>query len=259
MNKMEYLKQLENALKGKVSTAELDDIIRDYAEYFEEGKKQGKTEDEISQKLGIPFEVAQQILSDDGEVKSKEKEPGPINNFFGNMAKAVKTPRPPKPPKEPKPPKPPKAPKQPRAKREMGCLSVFLIVLAVLALLPLAVIGVSLAGAFVLAVVVCGAALGAAGILAWGLVSVCSAFLPPVAVAAGVVLGLAMISVCITILVGICWGVVSLCKALVRLCSGAWNHSQEECRQQPAPVTEELPASPLEEEVAKEEGDDQTC
>ena len=257
MNKMEYLKQLESALKGKVSSAELDDIIRDYAEYFEEGKKQGKTEDEISQKLGIPFEVARQILNDEGELRTKAKEPGPINNFFDSVAKAVKTPRPPKPPKEPKPPKPPKPPRAPQAKGGMGCLSVFLIVLLVLALLPLAVVGISLAGALVLAVVACGAALGAAGLFAWGAVSVCSAFLPPVAVVAGVVLGLSMISICVTVLVGICWGAVSLCKAIARLISNRWGCPKEDYYWH-TPAVEKLPEIEPE-EAEKKEGDDQIC
>ena len=50
MNKMEYLSKLEACLKHRLSKAEINDIMRDYAEYFEEGRRQSKTDFEISAK-----------------------------------------------------------------------------------------------------------------------------------------------------------------------------------------------------------------
>ena len=44
MTKLEYLKQLEDALKNRMSRKDIDDIIRDYAEYFAEGQRPGKSE-----------------------------------------------------------------------------------------------------------------------------------------------------------------------------------------------------------------------
>lgn len=74
MNKMEYLEQLEGCLKWKVSKAELDDIMRDYAEYFEEGRRQSKPDSEISAKLGDPEIVAQQIIEESKESNQKTKQ-----------------------------------------------------------------------------------------------------------------------------------------------------------------------------------------
>ena len=67
MNKLDYLNQLENILKKHhMSKADIDDIIRDYAEFFEEGRRQGQNDGEISAKLGSPELVAQQILEENG-------------------------------------------------------------------------------------------------------------------------------------------------------------------------------------------------
>ena len=67
MNKLDYLNQLESILKKQhMSKAEIDDIIRDYAEFFEEGRRQGQSDTEIGAKLGSPELVAQQILEENG-------------------------------------------------------------------------------------------------------------------------------------------------------------------------------------------------
>ncbi len=65
MNKLEYLGQLEAILKKQhLSKAEVDDIIRDYAEFFEEGRRQGQSDAEIAAKLGSPELVAQQLTEE---------------------------------------------------------------------------------------------------------------------------------------------------------------------------------------------------
>lgn len=67
MNKLEYLNKLETILRREhLSKTEIDDIIRDYAEFFEEGRRQGQSDGEICAKLGSPELVAQQILEEDG-------------------------------------------------------------------------------------------------------------------------------------------------------------------------------------------------
>lgn len=67
MNKLEYLNQLETILKKQHMTkADIDDIIRDYAEFFEEGRRQGSSDGEICAKLGSPELIAQQILEENG-------------------------------------------------------------------------------------------------------------------------------------------------------------------------------------------------
>ncbi len=65
MNKLEYLGQLEAILKKQhLSKAEIDDIIRDYAEFFEEGRRQGQSDAEISAKLGSPELIAEQLTEE---------------------------------------------------------------------------------------------------------------------------------------------------------------------------------------------------
>lgn len=64
MTKLEYLKILEDGLKLRLGRAEVDEIMRDYAEYFVEGKKQGKSDFEIARNLGNPREVASQIVAE---------------------------------------------------------------------------------------------------------------------------------------------------------------------------------------------------
>lgn len=64
MSRYEYLKTLESHLRLSLSRSEINDILRDYGEYFTEGENQGKSEWEIIAKLGDPKEVAQQIISE---------------------------------------------------------------------------------------------------------------------------------------------------------------------------------------------------
>lgn len=64
MSRYEYLKTLESHLRLSLSKSEINDILRDYGEYFTEGENQGKSEWEIIAKLGDPKEVAQQIISE---------------------------------------------------------------------------------------------------------------------------------------------------------------------------------------------------
>lgn len=71
MSRFEYLKTLESHLRLSLSRSEINDILRDYGEYFTEGENQGKGEWEIIAKLGDPKEVAKQIISEShkGQVK----------------------------------------------------------------------------------------------------------------------------------------------------------------------------------------------
>lgn len=76
MNKQEYLEKLEGLLKHKLSRSEIDDIMRDYAEYFEEGRRQSKQDSEISAKLGDPEIVAQELIEEsrqENEYHTEEK------------------------------------------------------------------------------------------------------------------------------------------------------------------------------------------
>lgn len=86
MSRYEYLKTLENHLKLSLSKNEINDILRDYGEYFTEGENQGKTEWEIIAKLGDPKEVAQQIISE----SHKGNEKGSKTLILARIAGALK-------------------------------------------------------------------------------------------------------------------------------------------------------------------------
>lgn len=72
MTRVEYIRQLEFSLNGKLPKREISEILRDYSEYFEAGKMEGKTEEEIAISLGIPSVVAAQILSETEEDIKKQ-------------------------------------------------------------------------------------------------------------------------------------------------------------------------------------------
>ena len=76
MNKQEYLERLQACLKHKLSKEEIEDIMRDYAEYFEEGRRQSKQDSEIAAKLGDPELVAEQLIEESQEQQVAYKVPG---------------------------------------------------------------------------------------------------------------------------------------------------------------------------------------
>lgn len=92
MTKIEYLKQLEDELRYKISEQEMYDIMRDYAEYFEEGKKQGKTDKQIIEALGIPYVVAKQILGEtpDNLNTTIKKSTANLKSSFNNIKESAK-------------------------------------------------------------------------------------------------------------------------------------------------------------------------
>ncbi len=108
MNKLEYLGQLETILKKKrLSRAEVDDIIRDYAEFFEEGRRQGQSDAEISAKLGSPELIAQQLSEESEQEHNSTPKPGfklsdlklpkfDLNQRFGMEEKEPQAPKAPR-------------------------------------------------------------------------------------------------------------------------------------------------------------------
>ena len=93
MNKEEYLKKLEQCLKKYLSKEEVNDILMDYGEYFEDGRRQNKSDTEISAKLGDPEVIASQFIDEvkaenskkyDGEIERlKDSTKSFINNIKG--------------------------------------------------------------------------------------------------------------------------------------------------------------------------------
>ncbi|NLY46098.1 MAG: DUF1700 domain-containing protein [Tissierella sp.] len=62
MNKDDYLKQLRNNLYG-LSQEEINDIVLDYEEHFQIGLSKGKSQEEISNELGSPRDIAKNYIN----------------------------------------------------------------------------------------------------------------------------------------------------------------------------------------------------
>lgn len=69
MNKVEYLEILKDYLLKTYSKEESLEILRDYEEYFINGKLDGKSESEIIFELGSPKKIVEEIISEDEERK----------------------------------------------------------------------------------------------------------------------------------------------------------------------------------------------
>jgi uncharacterized membrane protein len=77
MNKEDYLKKLSKLVK-KLPEEDRKEILSDYEEHFRIGIEKGRTEEEISEALGYPENVAKQIKAD-YMVKKAEDKPSPTS------------------------------------------------------------------------------------------------------------------------------------------------------------------------------------
>ncbi|MDU4890805.1 MAG: DUF1700 domain-containing protein [Clostridium sp.] len=77
MNKNDFLDILRDYLKGTFSQLEINDILRDYEEFFLNGELQGKSDEEIIRGLGSPKSIAQELIE---EMKGQ----APINDNNGS-------------------------------------------------------------------------------------------------------------------------------------------------------------------------------
>lgn len=64
MTKNEFLRELENSLRGQLPTEDISEIIADYSDVFDNGKREGKNENEVSDEIGSPANIARTILED---------------------------------------------------------------------------------------------------------------------------------------------------------------------------------------------------
>ncbi|EQF25747.1 hypothetical protein QEW_1728 [Clostridioides difficile CD160] len=69
MNKTEFLEILKDYLKKDFSESEVNDILRDYEEYFVDGIIEGKSDMEIIASLGSPKSIARELI-----LQTKEKD-----------------------------------------------------------------------------------------------------------------------------------------------------------------------------------------
>ncbi len=79
MSKNDFLDILRDYLKGFFSELEINDILRDYEEFFLNGELQGKSDEEIIKSLGSPKSIANELIE---EMKGQRKTTGNTNNEF---------------------------------------------------------------------------------------------------------------------------------------------------------------------------------
>lgn len=84
MNKCEFLRELKNSLQGHLSNTDLEEILSDYGDIFENGLLEGKNEKEISEEIGSPATISRTILNDIGNNHNLNNEP--INTDISNLA-----------------------------------------------------------------------------------------------------------------------------------------------------------------------------
>ncbi|WP_397538644.1 DUF4097 family beta strand repeat-containing protein [Rummeliibacillus pycnus] len=83
MTEQKYLIQLEVALQ-KLNPSERRDILRDFKDYFENGRKEGKSDGEIISSLGTAEEIAVELLkvyTEDEFVTNNQIEPLDVEQF----------------------------------------------------------------------------------------------------------------------------------------------------------------------------------
>jgi len=72
MDKIEFFNKLDKALKAN-SVDKIDEILRDYEEYFLESYKLGKSDSEIIKELGDPVELGFNYSNKNRNVKEEKK------------------------------------------------------------------------------------------------------------------------------------------------------------------------------------------
>ncbi|NMB79521.1 MAG: DUF1700 domain-containing protein [Methanomicrobiales archaeon] len=60
-NEQEFIRILKDRLSGTLAKEELDDIVSDYAEHFQVGRANGRSDEELWRSLGSPEDVAREI------------------------------------------------------------------------------------------------------------------------------------------------------------------------------------------------------
>lgn len=184
MTKLEYLKQLEDALKNKLGRNEVNEIMRDYAEYFVEGQHQGKSDFEIARKLGEPEAVAKQIISEgmeDEETKAKKQK----KERFKKKVKEAKE----------------------QVKGSSILKKILLLCLFAIAL-PFLIIGIAMV--FGILAIVFGAVFGTLGLIAGTMIAVVSTALFSLVMAVGSVGIVPSTAVCFIVLIAIAATLFSL-------------------------------------------------
>ena len=75
MTQIEFVTELEQALRGNVEERIIQENVRYYNEYISEQRAAGKSEEEIFASLGSPRLIAKTIIDTSGEASTQGKQP----------------------------------------------------------------------------------------------------------------------------------------------------------------------------------------
>ncbi|WP_346897813.1 DUF1700 domain-containing protein [Clostridium sp. UBA7503] len=90
MTKNDFLDILRDYLKGAFSELEINDILRDYEEFFLNGELQGKSDEEIIKTLGSPKSIAKELTEEmKGQGKSKSSSNSELKDKVSKDAKNI--------------------------------------------------------------------------------------------------------------------------------------------------------------------------
>jgi uncharacterized RDD family membrane protein YckC len=82
MTKNEFLTELENSLEGKLALDEINEILNDYNDIFENSIYDGKTEECSALELGSPAKIARKILEDAPAYIPEKQSKSKPNNVY---------------------------------------------------------------------------------------------------------------------------------------------------------------------------------
>lgn len=90
MNRKEFLDILRDYLKKNFSEDEINDIIRDYEEYFVNGEMEGKSDLDTIAALGSPKSIAKDLINQINEDESKNTKKDKIEDIFIKSKRKIK-------------------------------------------------------------------------------------------------------------------------------------------------------------------------
>lgn len=90
MNRKEFLDILRDYLKKDFSEDEINDIIRDYEEYFVNGEMEGKSDLDTIAALGSPKSIAKDLINQINEDESKNIKKDKIEDIFIKSKRKIK-------------------------------------------------------------------------------------------------------------------------------------------------------------------------
>ena len=90
MNRKEFLDILRDYLKKDFSEDEINDIIRDYEEYFVNGEMEGKSDLDTIAALGSPKSIAKDLINQINEDESKNTKKDKIEDIFIKSKRKIK-------------------------------------------------------------------------------------------------------------------------------------------------------------------------